>query len=437
MPDDPKAVIADINELYELWQKARDSATHFRWSDYFDTRALPQYESQYTWFLYDLLRPNGPRGLGGRALKIFLDSLKIEIPYPPRIAVQREVDTQTGRPDLVITWSAKDGKKSALVFENKPFAGEGENQLQRYAQYLTCYYPGTKTLVYAPGYFDEGLMSKFDDLGSDFCGVDFFCVPYSRKHKALYGSLSPISIEELLERLLEDSNIPSEARTTIEIVLQQILQYFGSGDHQNMTTADALKKSLKESPALLRKADEIHEDLSKVVEEIRNEWLQEISQMAVSLSIDQLGLTKYEQLDAETKNCSLHESWGGPFVRSKQWPAGIGVGVQANWGHAPLYLTVFSRADLIGRENWSKLKDELRGRLESENLKGGRSEGYISPWSLRLTETLDEKSAAELYSSDQAEKLAGMLSDYICKIARHAESILVELKLTIPVDKPL
>ncbi|MBN8221734.1 MAG: PD-(D/E)XK nuclease family protein [Spirochaetes bacterium] len=92
-------------------------------------------------FLAEMLNPQGSHGLGGMPLKHFLKVIKIhEFPTENtqvlceyNIGMVDASKTRGGRIDILIqTWD----KKMMIAIENKIYAGDQENQLLRYHNYL-------------------------------------------------------------------------------------------------------------------------------------------------------------------------------------------------------------------------------------------------------------------------------------------------------------
>lgn len=99
----------------------------------------------------DLLDPWGPHGQGERFLELFIKECGFEIHEAlsiDRTEVLTEKTVSTGRLDILV----QVGTSFGLVIENKPYAIEQIDQLDRYATYLDDNFKACRHLVYLTGY---------------------------------------------------------------------------------------------------------------------------------------------------------------------------------------------------------------------------------------------------------------------------------------------
>ena len=103
----------------------------------------------------DLLDPGATHGQGTRFLKILLERLQERFPSPTlmldahRISVTTERTIPSGRRiDVVVEFICADGRTGCLAIENKPFAGDQENQVRDYLVYLDERYSERSLLLY-------------------------------------------------------------------------------------------------------------------------------------------------------------------------------------------------------------------------------------------------------------------------------------------------
>jgi len=98
-------------------------------------------EVKLTRILAELLNPKGTHGQKETFLKLFVkkiykNDITERIDYETA-EIKIEFETAKGRIDLLIEFfDLSKKRKRAIAIENKPWAGEQENQLQRYADYL-------------------------------------------------------------------------------------------------------------------------------------------------------------------------------------------------------------------------------------------------------------------------------------------------------------
>ncbi|MYF11962.1 MAG: hypothetical protein F4229_13420 [Gammaproteobacteria bacterium] len=108
--------------------------------------------------LADLLDPNGPHGQGAAFLAKFLERIRHLLPdkslpplKPDLVEVHRErliqIDSDR-RLDVSIEISGSDVEPLCIAIENKPFAADGEGQVEAYLKFLRCRYPKRFLLIY-------------------------------------------------------------------------------------------------------------------------------------------------------------------------------------------------------------------------------------------------------------------------------------------------
>lgn len=109
-------------------------------------------ENHLSDLIKDLLSPEGKHGQGGVFLNLFAQQLGLELPLgDQRLRVLREVPitfppASYGFLDLLV-----DGGSFGIGIENKPWAGEQRDQLDRYRVHLDHQYSGRYCLVYLAG----------------------------------------------------------------------------------------------------------------------------------------------------------------------------------------------------------------------------------------------------------------------------------------------
>ena len=106
--------------------------------------------------LGDLLDPHAAHGQGSAFLLRFLEKLGPHLPGGSLLAFERaSVDTVcersigcAGRLDVSI--EIKDGEQEpvCIAIENKPYAADGDGQVDAYLRFLRCRYPGRFLLIY-------------------------------------------------------------------------------------------------------------------------------------------------------------------------------------------------------------------------------------------------------------------------------------------------
>lgn len=100
--------------------------------------------------LLELLQDSSERG--GKPLRITED-LRNEWQIDPKtVVVVRERSIDDGRLDISVEFSNAAGEKQCLAIENKPYAGDGKGQVEKYLDFLNKEYPENHSLLYvSPG----------------------------------------------------------------------------------------------------------------------------------------------------------------------------------------------------------------------------------------------------------------------------------------------
>lgn len=107
----------------------------------------------------NLLSPEGTHGQGAIFLELFMKACGFKISDahdPKKAAVFVELPFENGRMDIVVKFSAG----ILMVIENKPWAAEQPDQLERYATYLSIHEGNKGRLVFLPGYMEDSATIK-------------------------------------------------------------------------------------------------------------------------------------------------------------------------------------------------------------------------------------------------------------------------------------
>ena len=104
----------------------------------------------------DLLDPNAAHGQGSLFLRSFLEKIGNQVPDgrvpaldPASVATrcERSIDSY-GRLDISIEIGTAGQQPLCIAIENKPFAADGEGQVDAYLKFLRSRYPGRFLLIY-------------------------------------------------------------------------------------------------------------------------------------------------------------------------------------------------------------------------------------------------------------------------------------------------
>ena len=128
----------------------RALATRFNPLDYLHTKELGLSR-----IIADLLDPSAAHGQGAAFLTRFLKRLDGVVPNGPVTVLDpAQVETRCERPinggflDISVEIGAGGAAPWCIAFENKPFAADGEGQVQAYLEFLRSRYPDRFLLIY-------------------------------------------------------------------------------------------------------------------------------------------------------------------------------------------------------------------------------------------------------------------------------------------------
>ena len=139
----------------------------------FQILGVDHYENTHSAILAELLNPHGSHGLKTCFLQSFNESIKLNEYIQDfdfgSVIVQTEVQVENGRIDILI----EDNRKHALIIENKIYAGDQWEQLQRYNEFAIRKY-GTENYKIA-------YLTLFGTEASKNSGekVDYLRISYS------------------------------------------------------------------------------------------------------------------------------------------------------------------------------------------------------------------------------------------------------------------
>jgi hypothetical protein len=205
--------------------------------------------------LAELLRPNGTHGLKDEFLKAFIKQLGIENfdCQSAKVEVEKSIglvtDTDGGRIDLVI--SDKNG--SAIIIENKIYAGDQNAQLIRYNEYAIKKHRDKYNILYLT------LDGKVATDGSAK-GVTYSQISYAEH------------ILDWLERCLNLSVRQPLVRETINQYISLIKQLTGQTNSNKMKTE--LIDLLISNPGHIESAQEIIKAMNELANKVREKFLE-------------------------------------------------------------------------------------------------------------------------------------------------------------------
>jgi hypothetical protein len=168
---DAMVPLLEVAERSEAMLRRR-LGTAFRIAAY----SVGGYEIPLNKIIADLLDPRGPHGQGGTFLRLFLEQLGPDLP-PHELQDWAVIPSYRTRHSRYVDIALFRGSSAAIYIESKPWAGEGDQQLQDYAVDLIGRSHEQKRLLFFPGTADrkpQTLTSETQQrLGASFVTVPF------------------------------------------------------------------------------------------------------------------------------------------------------------------------------------------------------------------------------------------------------------------------
>jgi hypothetical protein len=276
---------------------------------------LAQNEGDVSRLLAFLLSPAANHGQGMCFIRIFLRlaGLPDSNDDGDSVGVWTEdvLSTGDGRADIRVDYTCRDGRGMHLLIENKPWAGDGPNQIERYANYMRRMHDPSWAVIYMPPTErDPGMHAiKPERLRSLVEGDHFVSFPYSTPHdeKSVRGWLQRCEFSceaEAPRRFIRDFINYLDVNVAKSGVLQmtdaarsvsQIIVTFLQEREKDIDTALEIEKALQGLRLAL--ADEVWRAIADAIRDrLQGDW----------------------QVDAQFST----EQYSAVAVRRPKWPTG-------------------------------------------------------------------------------------------------------------------
>ena len=160
----------------------------------------------------DLLDPNAAHGQGSLFLRSFLEKIGNQVPDgrvpaldPASVATrcERSIDSY-GRLDISIEIGTAGQQPLCIAIENKPFAADGEGQVDAYLKFLRSSYPGRFLLIYLS---PHGGLPSPESLPTDACMDGLATLAYRPRSQAPAGRDSTMQLHFALTDWLHDCSL--------------------------------------------------------------------------------------------------------------------------------------------------------------------------------------------------------------------------------------
>lgn len=112
-------------------QREQNSRATGEYFNVFKLCKVNHYENAHSDIIAEFLDPKGTHGCGNKFLQAFFKITELDYSKYEHADITREHKITTGRPDILIQ-----SEKHVIIIENKIYADEGKNQLNRYRNWL-------------------------------------------------------------------------------------------------------------------------------------------------------------------------------------------------------------------------------------------------------------------------------------------------------------
>ncbi|GHV58420.1 hypothetical protein FACS1894182_10670 [Bacteroidia bacterium] len=212
----------------------------------FQICGVNHYENTHSAIIAEFLNPKGSHGLKSLLLKCFIETLGQDFTVKnfdcENADVKTEHSTNEGRIDIFI----KDNQNHALIIENKIYAGDQQEQLQRYKKYAEQYGEKNYQIFYLTLFGDN---ASEQSAGS----IEYLLISYK---------------ETIIEWLEKCISIAARFPMVRETIIQYI-NHLKQLTNQDMDTknkeeiVELLIKNLDAAQAIYQNYDAIFETLAK------------------------------------------------------------------------------------------------------------------------------------------------------------------------------
>ncbi len=368
-------------------------------------------------FLSELLNPQGTHGMGDSFLQAFLSVLQTKDPHPKQLkdfickdaVVKREfhtgtVDTETttgGRIDIYI----KDSNDLSIAIENKIFAEDQSQQIERYCNFN----PENNSVLYLTL---NGTEPSKSSKGKLVAGQDFYLISYK---------------EDIIDWLTECQRISTDKPILRETIKQYVVLL---KKLTNQLTIDAMKEDI--SKIILEKlkeakciSDNYQSTVNDVKEAFRKEVIERINQKLKSKSA-----VKGNKITNKNANIFIDTGIDDIKILVESFSG------EGHWfkGLCVMYLVHFNAVSDEKHSNIKKVFEEEMG-LKNENWGFGRTklkvkeiEGLLDLSDLNVISKLADKKSMEGIAEQVAQQVVDFKNKHAENLNKNLKPILVSLE---------
>ncbi len=229
-----QALIRESNEVKEL------KGDNFNVFNICDLRTKELFHSK---FIAEFLSPKGSHGFGNAFLELFCKQLDIPLTAFEKCNVYTEHSFEEGRIDIVLL-SEKD---TAIVIENKIYAGDQPEQLKRYSKWLNTQNVQNKKLFYLTLDGHESIEAKRE-------AIEYSPISYSEDILFWLDKCIKIAVEKpfIRETLLQYKNLVKElTHQSLEDINMEKLYKKITASPENIEAAAMVKNNYDNAIAML------------------------------------------------------------------------------------------------------------------------------------------------------------------------------------------
>ena len=230
MENNIKDLLSEINSiLKEDDIKKKESLGRGERFNIFSTLGVAHYEVTHSAIIACFLNPKESHGQGDKFLRLFLDTIGDSIiNNTSQATVYTEYSTTDGRIDILIE---EDNQTHGIIIENKIYAGDQPEQLNRYGKFAQSKYHNDNYSIY---YLTLTGTDASEDSAKD---ISYKCISYSK------------DILDWLEKCIKESAVNPLIRETL-IQYRNHIKQLTNQDMETINKENLLKVMADNSDAV-------------------------------------------------------------------------------------------------------------------------------------------------------------------------------------------
>ena len=283
--EDISKLLSDVSIKLRTLDQFKEKYGSLLAPDFFIMDYLNNYETGLSSIFAELLNPKGSHAQGTLFIESFISTAGLDDYWKKgieNVEVKSEVLTEYGRPDIVIDY--KDGR--AIIIENKPWASDQKDQLQRYTDYGKAQYKNWVLI-----YISNNEPTSIEDEKRE---------PLEKDHKFKQIKYN----EEIISWLEQTSSKVKPLH--LRVFLEELCRWIDKNINGRVPMEESREiiEAITKDPDSLKSAFYIYNTFpqiqDKLTEDLNRKLSQEIKEAGFSLfSNEKLGKKRYDSINID------------------------------------------------------------------------------------------------------------------------------------------